>query len=211
MSTSKLLTAIVDDHPIVIEGLKTLLQNEPNIQLVGGFCSGQDILSYIKLNKIDLILLDVTLPDINGMELCQLIKRESVATIILILSNHTERSIILQTIQNGASGYLLKNSAIDELRHCIAEAIRGNICYSKEVMEIISRPTKNELQGPPRLTRREKEVLTMIAAGKTSLMIGQELFLSPLTIDTHRKNLIQKFGVKNVAELIMVATQQQIL
>jgi len=211
MSTSKLLTAIVDDHPIVIEGLKTLLQNESNIQLVGGFCSGWDILSYIKLNKIDLILLDVTLPDINGMELCQLIKKESMDTIILILSNHTERSIIIQTIQNGASGYLLKNSTIDELRHCIAEAIKGDICYSKEVMEIISRPTKNELHGPPRLTRREKEVLTMIASGKTSQMIGQELFLSPLTIDTHRKNLIQKFGVKNVAELIMVATQQQVL
>lgn len=211
MSTSKLLTAIVDDHPIVIEGLKTLLQNEQNIHLVGGFCSGQDILSYIRLNKIDLILLDVTLPDINGMELCQLIKNESVNTIILIFSNHTERSIILQTIQNGASGYLLKNSTIDELRHCIAEAIEGNICYSKEVMEIISRPTKNELLGSPRLTRREKEVLTLIAEGKTSQVIGQELFLSPLTIDTHRKNLIQKFGVKNVAELIMVANQQQIL
>lgn len=208
---SELLTAIVDDHPIVIEGLKMLLQNEPNIQLVGGFCTGADILSYIRTNKVDLVLLDITLPDINGMELCQLIKKESVATIILILSNHTERSIIMQTIQNGASGYLLKNSAIDELRHCITEAVMGNICYSKEVMEIISRPSKNELRGTPRLTRREKEILGLIAAGKTSQVIGLELFLSPLTIDTHRKNLIQKFGVKNVAELIMAANQQQIL
>jgi DNA-binding NarL/FixJ family response regulator len=211
MLTPKLLTAIVDDHPIVIEGLKTLLQNEPNIELIGGFCNGMDILSYIRTNRIDLILLDVTLPDINGMELCQKIKKESVATIIIILSNHTERSIIMQTIRNGASGYLLKNSTVEELRHCIAEAIKGNICYSKAVMEIISRPSKNELEGTPRLTRREKEILNMIAAGKTSQVIGQELFLSPLTIDTHRKNLIQKFGVKNVAELIMAASQQQIL
>jgi DNA-binding NarL/FixJ family response regulator len=211
MLTPKLLTAIVDDHPIVIEGLKTLLQNEPNIELIGGFCNGMDILSYIRTNRIDLILLDVTLPDINGMELCQQIKKESVATIILILSNHTERSIIMQTIRNGASGYLLKNSNVEELRRCIAEAIKGNICYSKAVMEIISRPSKNELEGTPRLTRREKEILNMIAAGKTSQVIGQELFLSPLTIDTHRKNLIQKFGVKNVAELIMAASQQQIL
>ena len=207
----ELLTAIVDDHPIVIEGLKMLLQNEPNIHLVGGFCTGVDILSYIRTNKVDLVLLDITLPDINGMELCQLIKKGSVATIILILSNHTERSIIMQTIQNGASGYLLKNSTIDELRHCITEAVKGNICYSKAVMEIISRPSKNELQGAPRLTRREKEILALIAAGKTSQVIGQELFLSPLTIDTHRKNLIQKFSVKNVAELIMAATQQNLL
>ncbi|WP_367865066.1 response regulator [Pedobacter sp. WC2423] len=211
MPPTKLLTAIVDDHPIVIEGLKTLLENEPNIKLVGGFCSGAAILSYIRTNEVNLILLDITLPDINGMDLCQIIKKESVSTVILILSNHTERSIIMQTIQNGASGYLLKNSAVDELRHCIAEAVKGNICYSKEVMEIISRPTKNDLQGVPRLTRREKEILMLIAAGKTSQLIGQELFISPLTIDTHRKNLIQKFGVKNVAELIMAAIQQRIL
>jgi len=208
---SKLLTAIVDDHPIVIEGLKTLLQNESNIQLVGGFSNGADILSYLRINEVNLILLDITLPDINGMDLCQMIKKEWISTTILILSNHTERSIILQTIQNGASGYLLKNSSVEELRHCIAEALDGNICYSKAVMEIISKPSKNELQGPPRLTRREKEILAMISVGKTSQMIGQELFLSPLTIDTHRKNLIQKFGVKNVAELIMAAHQQQIL
>lgn len=207
----KLLTAIVDDHPIVIEGLKTLLQNEPNIHLVGGFCSGAAILSYLSSNKADLILLDITLPDINGIDLCQQIKIASVSTTILILSNHTERSMIMQAIQNGASGYLLKNSDVEELRHCIAEAVKGNICYSKAVMEIISRPSKNELQGTPRLTRREKEILALIAAGKTSQVIGQDLFLSPLTIDTHRKNLIQKFGVKNVAELIMAAMQQQIL
>ncbi|WP_345949183.1 response regulator transcription factor [Mucilaginibacter sp. PAMB04274] len=211
MLPAKLRTAIVDDHPIVIEGLKTLLQNEQNIHLIGGFYSGADLLTYLGANEVDLILLDITLPDINGMELCQMIKKLSISTIILILSNHTERSIIMQTIQNGASGYLLKNSAIDELRHCIAEALGGKICYSKEVIEIIGRPTKNDLQGAPRLTRREKEILALIAEGKTSQMIGQELFLSPLTIDTHRKNLIQKFGVKNVAELIMAANQQQIL
>jgi DNA-binding CsgD family transcriptional regulator len=78
-------------------------------------------------------------------------------------------------------------------------------------MEIISRPSKNELQGTPRLTRREKEILALIAAGKTSQVIGQELYLSPLTVDTHRKNLIQKFGVKNVAELVMAANQQNLL
>lgn len=211
MPMDKLLTAIVDDHPIVIEGLKILLQNEPNIQVVGGFDTGEGLLAYIKLNKVDLILLDITLPDINGMDLCQMIKKESLATMILILSNHTERSIIMQTIQNGASGYLLKNSSITELRKCIAEALKGNICYSKEVVEILSRPTKNQLQGRPQLTRREKQILALIAEGKTSQAIAAELFVSPLTVDTHRKNLMQKFEVKNVAELIMVANQQHLL
>ncbi|WP_158798231.1 response regulator transcription factor [Pedobacter sp. L105] len=207
----KLLTAIVDDHPIVIEGLKTMLQNEENVQIVGGFGDGESILFYMKSNQVDLILLDVTLPDINGMDLCQMIKKESLSTVILILSNRTERSIIMQTIQNGASGYLLKNSSIDELRNCIAEVAKGNICFSKEVIDIISRPSKNELQGRPRLTRREKQILILIAEGKTSQTIANDLFLSPLTVDTHRKNLIQKFEVKNMAELIKVAYEQFIL
>jgi len=207
----KLRTVIVDDHPIVIAGLKTLLQNEPNLDIVTEFYGGNDLISYIKINPTDLILLDITLPDINGMDLCLLIKKISVQTIILILSNHTERSIIMQTIQNGASGYLLKNSSLAELRYCIAEAMKGNICYSREVIEIMSRPTKNQLRITPQLTRREKQILGLLAQGKTSLIIGEELFLSPLTVDTHRRNLLQKFEVKNVAELIMIATQQQIL
>jgi DNA-binding NarL/FixJ family response regulator len=211
MQTDRLTIAIVDDHPIVIEGLKMLLQNEDNLEVVAGFSNGESILAYTRSNKVDLILLDITLPDINGMDLCRMIKKESTATMILILSNHTERSIIMQTIQNGASGYLLKNSSIDELRNCITEAVKGNICFSKEVTDIISRPTKNQLQGRPQLTRREKQILSLIAEGKTSQAIAAELFLSPLTIDTHRKNLIQKFEVKNVAELIRVAHQQHML
>ncbi|GAA0886460.1 response regulator transcription factor [Sphingobacterium siyangense subsp. cladoniae] len=207
----KLRTVIVDDHPIVIAGLKTLLQNEANLDIVTEFYAGNDLISYIKINPTDLILLDITLPDINGMDLCLLIKKISVQTIILILSNHTERSIIMQTIQNGASGYLLKNSSLEELRHCIAQAMKGNICYSREVIEIMSRPTKNQLRITPQLTRREKQILGLLAQGKTSLIIGEELFLSPLTVDTHRRNLLQKFEVKNVAELIMIATQQQVL
>lgn len=211
MPTDKLRTALVDDHPIVIEGLKMLLQNEANVEVVGGFGSGEDFLAYLKQNRVDLVLLDITLPDINGMDLCKMVKNASLTTIILVLSNHTERSIIMQTIQNGASGYLLKNSSVDELRNCIAEALKGNICFSKEVIDIISRPSKNQLQGRPQLTRREKQILSLLAEGKTSQNIADELFLSPLTVDTHRKNLIQKFEVKNVAGLIMAATQQQLL
>ncbi|MCX2431400.1 MULTISPECIES: response regulator [unclassified Pedobacter] len=210
MQPNKLKTAIVDDHPIVIEGLKNLLKNESNIELIGGFQDGESIMKYLESEKVDLILLDITLPDVNGMDLCLKIKKKYRSVIVLILSNRTERSIVVQTIQNGASGYLLKNSSLDELRLCIAEAVKGSICYSKEVTEILSRPSRNELLAAPRLTKREKQILELIAQGKTSQAIGEELFLSPLTIDTHRKNLLQKFQVKNVAELIMSANQQHL-
>lgn len=207
----QLLTAIVDDHPIVIEGLKVLLAHEDNIQIVGGFYTGAELLSYMAGNPVNLVLLDVGLPDINGMDLCRSIKEISVDTVILIFSNRTERSIIMQTIQNGASGYLLKNSSLEELRNCISEAMQGRVAYSKEVYEIISRPGKNELQGVARLTKREQQILKMIAEGKTTANIADELFLSPLTVETHRKNLLQKFSVRNVAELIAEAHQQQAL
>lgn len=207
----KLRTVIVDDHPIVIEGLKNLLSHEENIEITEGFCTGRELLDYLRNHHVDLVLLDITLPDINGMDLCLMIKKISEQILVLVLSNHTERSIILQTIENGASGYLLKNSSLSELRKCIAGALDGNICYSREVIEIISRPSKNGSDATPRLTRREKQILAMLAKGKTSQIIGEELFLSPLTVDTHRRNLLQKFGVKNVAELIMAANRSGLL
>ncbi|WP_294248096.1 response regulator transcription factor [uncultured Chryseobacterium sp.] len=207
----KLRTVIVDDHPIVIEGLKNLLSHEENIEMVESFGKGCELLDYLETHRVDLILLDISLPDSNGMDLCLKIKKISEETKVLILSNHTERSIILQTIQNGASGYLLKNSSVQELRACIAGAMQGNICYSREVVEMISRPSGNGSGSIPRLTRREKQILVLLAEGKTSQVIAGELFLSPLTVDTHRRNLIQKFEVKNVAELIMEANRSGVL
>lgn len=206
-----LRTVIVDDHPIVIEGLKNLLSHEKNIEIAGSFGKGCELLDYLKTYPTDLVLLDITLPDCNGIDLCMDIKEISEEIRVLILSNHTERSIILRAIQNGASGYLLKNSSVQELRDCIAGAMQGSICYSREVIEIISRPSKNGSGGSPKLTRREKQVLTLLSEGKTSPVIAEELFLSPLTVDTHRRNLIQKFEVKNVAELIMAASRSGIL
>ncbi|GAA4303100.1 response regulator transcription factor [Compostibacter hankyongensis] len=211
MPPPKIRIAIVDDHPIVIEGLKMLLVREQDIAIAGCFVDGAGIRSFLGTNEADVVLLDITLPDINGMELCREIKKLSPSTLVLVISNHSERSIIMQSIQNGASGYLLKNASLEELTGCIHEALSGNITFSKEVKDIISRPTKNELKGVPQLTKRERQILKLLAEGRTSAMIAEALFISPLTVDTHRRNLMQKFEVKNAAELIMAATQQQLL
>lgn len=208
---NKINIAIVDDHPIVIQGLKTLLAQEHDLHIARTFIDGAGILSFLKSNTVDIVLLDITLPDMNGMDLCREIKMIAPDTLVLILSNHSERSIIMQTIHNGASGYLLKNASPEEMLHAIQEALSGHISFSREVMEIISRPTKNEIKGLPQLTKREKQILKMIAEGSTSNVIAQELFLSPLTVETHRRNLIQKFGVKNSAELIMIAVQHHLI
>ncbi len=211
MQSPDINIALVDDHPIVIQGLKMMLEAEKYFNVCGSFVDGSGILSYLKTNEADIVLLDITLPDINGIELCREIKKISQNTSIIMLSNRSERSIIMQCIQNGASGYLLKNATVEELTSCIKGALSGNIVFCNEVKEIISKPSQSELQEIPRLTKREKEILKLLTEGKTSAVIADQLFLSPLTVDTHRKNIMQKFKVKNVAELITVATQQNLL
>ena len=114
----------------------------------------------------------------------------------------------MQMLQNGASGYLLKNVSVQELTSCIYEALNGEVAFSKAVKEILARPSANDLKGIPQLTKREKEVLQLIAEGKTTALMAKHLFVSPLTIETHRRNLLQKFEVKNVASLIKIAADQ---
>lgn len=203
--------AIVDDHPIVIQGLQMLLINNKDIEVAGCFTTGAEFMSFLKEHKIDVVLLDVMLPDCNGLDLCKEIKLVSPETSVLALSNHSERSMVMQMLQNGASGYLLKNAAVEELLECIYESLKGEVAFSKAVKEIIARPSANDLKGIPQLTRREKEILQLIAEGKTTAVMAKELFVSPLTIETHRRNLLQKFEVKNVALLIKVAGQQGLL
>lgn len=210
MENEKINIIIVDDHPIVIEGLRMMLKSQPFFNVAGSFTTGGETLDFIRSQTVDIILLDITLPDGNGTELCREIKKISPNTSVIMFSNRSERSIIMQSIQNGASGYLLKNTSIDELVICIRGALSGDIVFCNETKQIISRLSQNDLPVP-RLTKREKQILQMVAQGKTSNMIAEELFLSPLTVDTHRKNLLQKFHAKNSTELISRAIQQRMI
>ena len=211
MQQDKIILAIVDDHPMVIEGLKSLLKPETAIYTTVSFTKGREFISFLSQNEVDLVFLDISLPDANGIELCKEIKKVSPKTIVLGLSNQTERSIMLQMLQSGASGYLLKNVSPDELLTCIQEALHGLITFSREAKEIMGRPSKAGLNEVASITKREKQILQLLAQGKTTATMASELFLSPLTVDTHRKNLLQKFDVKNTAELLMAAVQQKLL
>lgn len=205
--------AIVDDHPVVIEGLQKILVNNFNVSLLKEFNSGESLLAYLKESGhiFDIILLDITLPGKNGIDTCREVKLFSPDSTILAFSNHTERSIILQMIQYGASGYILKNTGAQELTECITAAMNGQIAFSRETREIISRPSMDELKKIPSLTKREKQILLLVADGKTSLEMAEELSVSHLTIETHRRNLMQKFEVNNVAMLIKMASKLQFI
>ncbi|SIO51355.1 response regulator [Chitinophaga niabensis] len=203
--------AIVDDHPVVIEGLAKLLSKKAAYEIAGGFTSGQDFLAFFEKTPVKIVLLDIILPDMNGIDLCKEIKRMSPDTVVLALSNHEERGAVMKMLENGASGYLLKNAAVEELMDCINGALNGQIMFSKAVKEIIARPQLDAEKAPVKLTVREKEILGLIASGITTPRIAEMLFLSKFTVENHRKNLLHKLNAKNVAELINSATRQGLI
>jgi DNA-binding NarL/FixJ family response regulator len=208
-----LTIAIIEDHPVVVEGLQRILVNDLPVQTIREYYTGMDFLEDMKKGNysVDVVLLDITLPDVNGIELCREIKSSLPDTYILGFSNHNDRSLVMQLLANGASGYILKNASAGELVGCILQALDGQVAFSEEIKKIISKPSAQQLKAIPPLTRREKQILKMIAEGKTSTDIAKELMVSPFTIETHRRNLMQKMDVKNAAALIRTATELQLL
>lgn len=211
MLQPKITIAIVDDHPIVIEGLTRLLSKTPSFEIVGGFTSGHQFISFLKRTAVKIVLLDIIFPDGNGIEICNEIKAISPDTIVLVFSNHRERSAIMKMLANGANGYLLKDASIDEIINCIEQALNGQIAFSKAIGEIISRPNLEENQQVIKLTLREKEILNLIAEGHNTIAIAELIFLSKFTVENHRKNILQKLKAKNVAELIKIAVSQNLI
>lgn len=200
-------TVIVDDHPIVSEGLQVLFSQSKEVEIIRSFKTGAALLDYGGLGKVDIILLDVFLPDSNGIDLCLKIKKSYPKIIILAMSSQSERSIVLQMIKNGANGYLLKSASLEEFKSCIYKAIEGELAFSNEVKGIVQKTNIHDLKAIPRLTRREKEILLLLADGKSTQEISDALFLSYLTVQTHRRNLLSKCQVKNVAELLKFAKE----
>lgn len=210
MSENKKVLAIVDDHPIVIEGIKHLLQTDPQYTVLS-FVNAASFLAFIKENSVDIVLLDITLPDGNGVDLCKQIKTLMPEACVLGMSNLAERSTVLNLLQNGATGYMLKSAPAEEILNSITLAQRGETVLSPEIKELIIDALVKGTKPLPTLTKREKQLLQLLAEGKTTAMIADELYLSRYTVDTYRKNLLQKFDVKNTAELLMLMVQEKLL
>ncbi len=196
---------LIDDHDMVIEGMKAILKHVENVQVVATANNAFDAISILKKTKIDLCFLDINLPDVSGIDLCLKIRNEFPEIYIIALSTFNQRSYIAQMMQNGASGYLLKSATKEEIEEAITTVLQGKLFFN-----ISSIATPNE-KDTPLLTRREKEILLLIADGLTNNEIGKKIFLSPHTVDSHRKNLFIKFDVNNVALLVKKASQAGLL
>lgn len=199
---------ITDDHYMIVEGIRSLLQFEKGIEWVGHAMNTDSCLSFLEQQQPDVILMDINLPGIDGIDLCKEVKSKYPAVHIIGLSSFNQQSFIRKMLSNGASGYVLKNATREELIEAIETVMEGKQFLSHEA-ELTVR--KNEDSIIPVLTRREKEVLVLIAEGLTNNAIGEKLFISTTTVDTHRKNLLAKFEVKNTATLIRMAAQFQFI
>lgn len=195
---------IVDDHYMVIEGIRSLLQNESGIEWVGHAMNAESCMAFLNRQQPDLILMDINLPDKSGIELCREVKVKYPKIRILGLSTFNQRSYVEKMLDNGASGYLLKNAGKEELLKGIALAMERKVYLSHEAAVALR---SRDVHNAPILTRREKDVLELIAAGLTNPDIAEKLFISTTTVETHRKNLLQKFGVNNVAALVRKAVK----
>ncbi len=199
---------IVDDHYMVIEGIRSLLQPEKKIEWMGHAMTAASCLAFLQQEQPDVILMDVNLPDKSGIELCREVKEKYPHISIIGLSSFNQQSFIQKMLEHGASGYVLKNATREEIVEAIEAVAEGRKFLSYEAAQTVK---KNEDSKMPILTRREKEVLTLIAEGLTNHEVADKLFISTTTVDTHRKNLLEKFGVNNTAVLIRLAAKYQFI
>jgi DNA-binding NarL/FixJ family response regulator len=199
---------ITDDHYMIVEGIRSLLQYEKDIEWLGHAMSAASCMAFLQHQQPDVILMDINLPDKSGIELCKEVKEKYPLIHIIGLSSFNQQSFIQKMIDNGASGYALKNATREELIEAIETVMSGQKFLSHEAATTI---LKNEDSKMPVITRREKEVLLLISEGMTNHEIGEKLFISTTTVDTHRKNLLAKFEAKNTATLIKMAAQYRFI
>lgn len=201
---------IVEDHAVVIEGIYSLLQKEKDIEMAGYANNADNCMQYFTKGTADVILMDISLPDMNGIDLCKLIKHKYPTVMVLALSTFNQGTYIRKMMESGASGYLLKNAGKQEIIDAIKTVVKGKTYISFEAGQALKSVTQQQSAIPP-LTKREKEILSHIAEGLTNIQISEKLFISIDTVDSHRKNLHTKLNVKNTAMLIRFALENNLL
>lgn len=203
---------LADDHELVRKGICSLIEIHEEFIVVAQASNGKEVLDYLENNSADLVLLDIEMPVMNGIETIIRIKERWKNTPVLMLSMQNNPELLRQSIAAGAIGYIHKNADPEELFNAISAALNHQPYFSKEAMKIISSintaPASDNQNGIlKQLSAREIEILKLIAQGYSSTVIGNKLFLSPQTIDTHRKNILKKLNLHNVQQLTKFAMQ----
>ncbi len=204
---------IADDHAVVRQGLIQILNDTPDIRVAGEAGNGQEALNMVRTGTYDVVVLDISMPDRNGLDILKQIKTEKPELPVLILSMHPEDQYAIRVLKSGASGYLNKESASDELIKALRKISNGGRYISDTLADKLSFETGTDSGKLPHenLTDREFQVLLMIAEGKSVTNIAVELALSPKTISTYRIRLLQKMNLKNNTEMLHYAIENHLL
>jgi DNA-binding NarL/FixJ family response regulator len=211
---TKIRLLIVDDHKMFLEGLISLLKDVENIEITGTALNGKQALEILKTHNVDVVVTDVSMPEMDGIELSEEIRKNFPAVSTLVLSSHSDPAIISKLINSQVNGYLLKNAEKEELKRAIYSISEGNNYFSETIRQIhinhqFSRPQATNIVE--QLSKREYQVLKLIADEFTTNEIADELNLSQHTIETHRRNMLSKLGVRNTAGLIKFTMQNKLL
>ncbi len=203
---------IIDDHKMFIDGISLLLQENKEIALQGYATGVQEGIQYLNNNPIDVLLLDINMPDINGIEACKIITSDFPAVKIIVITMHKESSLIKLMLGKGVKGYILKNAGQTVLVEAIQKVHEGQVYLDEAVNNIVinsmlNRKGKQSKSPFPTLTRREKEILNLILEEHTTQEIADKLFISFGTVETHRRNMMIKTGARNTAGLVRVALE----
>ncbi|MGS2738158.1 response regulator transcription factor [Sinomicrobium sp. M5D2P17] len=212
--SDKLRIFLVDDHVLVRDGIKALLEEQEEIEVINEASDGDEALRILENETPDLVIADIRMPNMNGIDMIKELKRKSPHIKTLMLSMHDSEEYVVQSIQAGADGYLLKGSSKEEFLKALHKIMNGEKYFSGDISTILinhfsgkdgdtsKKPGKpSERNDPFRLTRREKQILDLVLEGKSNKEIGEELNISKRTTEVHRFNLMKKLEVKNLAEL----------
>ena len=208
--TTPIRVVLVDDHRMLLAGLHMLLQPLEFIAVAATATTGAEALATVAQHRPDVVLLDINLPDQSGIDVCRQLIAQQPGLKVLALTTLQERSYVTRMMQAGAAGYVLKNASPEELTEAITRVHAGKKYFSDEIQDLLLQP-EPAVPARPVLTRREREVLQLLATGLTSHEMADRLFLSALTVETHRRNLLTKFGAPNTAVLIRLAAEYQLL
>lgn len=198
---------ITDDHPLLLEGLKNILAEHEDFEIVGCYASSQELFSSLKEIEVDILLLDINLTDCNSIDIVTPLLTQYPAMRIIMLSVHNEYAVINSALREGALGYIQKNASIDEIILGIQTVLNGNKFLCTQTKMVMDKKNQSELKIIPKLTRREKEILIEAAQGLTTPQIAEKLFISTHTVESHRKNLIVKFKTSNLSTAIKLAIE----
>ena len=207
---------LADDHTVVRQGLRALLEGEPDLTVIGEAADGLDAVQRTERLRPDVLVVDLMMPGLGGLEVVRQVRQRVPGTHVVVLSMHANEAYVLEALRNGASGYVLKDASVTELVQAVRTAHQGHRYLSPVLSERAiaayveqARPTPVDLYDT--LTTREREVLHLAAEGRTNAEIAARLTISPRTAETHRANLLRKLGLQNQTDLIRYALRRGIL